>query len=184
MKQITAALFVMSCVASAQSFEQPRQQIDFYGGGSYRVGVGGASVFGTQVRQNFGKLVGVGGFYNFSREYSIFGTNATGFDVSSSRTIHDYGAAVEIHAPHAFQPYVIGTLGGITQLAKGEASGFGASAKVTIATSHIAYGGGVGVRCHFSPRVAVFAESRLLRAAVADSDYWVRGTVGFTVTLP
>ena len=39
MKPRLGALFAVCIVAQAQTFEQPRQQFDLYGGGSYRVGV-------------------------------------------------------------------------------------------------------------------------------------------------
>ena len=185
MKQTIGVLFfALSASASAQSFEQPRQQVDLYGGGSYQVGVTGSAVMGVQVRQNFGRFAGVGGYYNFSPVRSEIGANAAGIETSGSLQVHDYGAAIELHAARRLQPYILGTLGGISSQIRASARNYAADLKAIVTETHFAYGAGVGMRFHFNRRAAIFAESRLVRAAVSDADYFVRGVVGVTLTLP
>ena len=186
MKPRLGALFAVCIVAQAQTFEQPRQQFDLYGGGSYRVGVdrSAAPVIGAQIRGNIGSLVGIGGYYNYSREFASFGASASGSEVSSSLNIHDYGAVVEVHCPSRLQPYLLGTFGWITAQVRASDRNYERDIHQKATESHFAYGGGVGVRFHFNRRLAVFAESRLMRPAVWGSDYFVRGTVGLTIGLP
>jgi len=183
MKPIIAVLLCVSA-ASAQRFEQPRQQVDFYGGGSYQVGVTGSAVLGVQVRQNVGRRVGIGGYYNFAPGSSLVGAGPTGIEYSVSRNIQDYGIAVEVHSATKIQPYILGTFGGVSLQDRGSAHNYLGDLSLSFTESHIAYGAGVGVRFNFSRRCAFFVESRVVRAAVSSADYFVRGTVGLSIALP
>jgi hypothetical protein len=168
----------------AQTFEVPHQQIDFYGGGSYQVSVGGSAVMGTTFRQNFGQHVGVIGYYNYSPGQSSFGATPLAFEYKRSVNIQDYGGGIELHAPGRIQPYILGTFGGISYQNRFSSRNYMISISGTNTETHPAFGGGAGVRYQLNRMVAFFVESRFVRATASNSDYLVRGTAGVAITIP
>jgi hypothetical protein len=168
----------------AQSFEVPRQQIDFYGGGSYQVSVGGSAVVGTTFRQNLGQYIGAIGYYNYSPGQSSFGATSLAFEYKRSVNIQDYGGGIEVHGTGRIQPYILGTFGGISYQNRFSSRNYRLSISGTDTETHPAFGGGVGVRYRMNRMVAFFVESRFVRATVSNSDYFVRGTAGVSVTIP